>query len=307
MENDIKAAFGLITDIQYADHENGISWDQLRVRYYRDSLNLTTNAINYWKNYETQTNKKLKFIIQLGDIIDTKAKLSQIGSLESMHRVLNKLRELRQDIELLHIWGNHEFYNFLRSNLVNLPLNTARYLKQNMHTNANYYTHDVTDNLTMICLDFYEFSVIGYENDTSNDYYQRCLSLLKTYNKNQNLNDEKNVPHKHLRYLAFNGGLFANQLDWLKIELEKCQNQNKKAIVCGHVPININASNEMNLAFNCEEISEILWSHEKTVIAYFSGHFHPGGYYKETRDNHSIHHITFKAIVETLPESNSFF
>ena len=46
-----------------------------------------------------------------------------------------------------------------------------------------------------------------------------------------------------------------------------------------------------------------MWSYEKTVIAYFAGHFHDGGYFK---DEHNIHHLTFRAILETEPTCNSF-
>ena len=252
--NELKAVFGLITDIQYADCENGESWDKIRTRFYRNSLNLIDNAIAYWKDYESK-NQKLSFVIQLGDIIDAKAKRTTLGSVESMERVLNKFNQLNAP-DLLHIWGNHEMYNFLRSELNKSPLNTSSQLRQ-ATDNANYYVYDVCDTLVLICLDFYEFSVIGYENDKENSFYTECLDLLRKYNKNENLNNEKDLPAEFGHYLAFNGGLYGKQLDWLKTQLGKCKfegiyfisfvwflflihfkkNEGKKAIVCGHVPI----------------------------------------------------------------------
>jgi manganese-dependent ADP-ribose/CDP-alcohol diphosphatase len=308
--DDLKAVFGLITDIQYADCVDGQSWDKKRTRYYRNSLNLVTNAVNYWKDYEIKNDLNLNFIIQLGDLIDTKAKQTELGSLNSMLKVIEKLNELRnsneKSIDLLHIWGNHEFYNFKRSDLLKLPLNTAHYLNQNEETNANYYVYTVTDKITLICLDYYEFSVIGYENDTTNSFYLKCLDLLKKYNKNDNLNNELNLSLENQKYLAFNGGLDTKQFDWLANQLSICKSNDKKAIICGHVPINVNSSNPMNLAFNNEQITDLLFSYENTVCAYLCGHFHPGGYFKETRNNNIIHHITFSAVVETEPGKDAF-
>lgn len=304
MDNELQLVFGLITDIQYAECEDGMTWDKKRVRYYENSLNLVAKAFDYWKDIELKTNQKLKFIIQLGDLLDLKAKQSNLGSIESMNRVLSKLNEYK--VDLLHIWGNHEFYNFNRSDLVELPLNTARYLNQNIETNANYYSYELTDNLTMICLDFYDLAVIGYENDPTNDLYLKCLNLLKQYNKNENLNKDEGLLPGYLHYLAFNGGIGSIQLNWLKEQLSKCKQTNKRAIVCGHVPLDINASNSNNKALNSDEILDLLWSFDTTVVAYLCGHFHPGGYYKESRNSHSIHHITFESIVETVPESKSF-
>lgn len=222
--NEIKAVFGVITDIQYADCDDGESWDKSRTRFYRNSLNLVDNAIGYFKDFENK-HKILSFVIHLGDLIDAKAKRTELNSIESMNRVLNKLDQL--EMPVLHIWGNHEMYNFLRSELISLPLNTAKLLNQAIAT-ANYYVYDVSDNLTIICLDFYEFSVIGYENDPENSFYINSLELLRKYNKNENLNQEKGLPTEFQHYLAFNGGLYGEQLDWLKLQIEKCQSTGKK-------------------------------------------------------------------------------
>ena len=80
---------------------------------------------------------------------------------------------------------------------------------------------------------------------------------------------------------------------------------NKKAIICGHVPIREGACGKsMNhLAFNRKEILNLLGSYEGVCIAYFSGHYHNGGCFK---DNNNILHITFPAIVEASPDSECF-
>ncbi len=47
----------------------------------------------------------------------------------------------------------------------------------------------------------------------------------------------------------------------------------------------------------------MIWSFDRTVIAYFAGHDHCGGYF---RDKNNIHHITFAAVLETPPNSNAY-
>jgi manganese-dependent ADP-ribose/CDP-alcohol diphosphatase len=198
--------FGILTDIQYADVENGTSYDKKRIRYYRNSLELTKEAVSNWRLHELNNNLKMKFIIQLGDIIDLKAG-EKNESLSSLEKVLTELNRLFDDsskeTQLLHIWGNHELYNFMRHDLVKLPINTAKALGQNLETNANYYTYNVTDKLRLVCLDFYQFSLLGY--DESDERYQSALNLIRKHNKNDNLNSYENMRGHALRFCKFNG------------------------------------------------------------------------------------------------------
>jgi len=100
----ISTKIGLLTDIQYADVDDGKSYDQKRHRYYRNSLNLVKEAITNWK-----TNYDIKFLIQLGDLIDGKAKPIN-ESMKSLETVISEMKNLFTDEskqEILHIWGNH--------------------------------------------------------------------------------------------------------------------------------------------------------------------------------------------------------
>ena len=207
-----KLVFGLLTDVQYADVDDGLSHDELRKRYYRNSLNLVKEAITNWKRFEKDNNCDIKFIIQLGDLVDGKSKPFD-DSINCMQKCLNELNKLFEDKEIstdistkvLHLWGNHEFYCFKRKEIVDLPLNTARYLKQNLDTNGNYYVYDVTDKLRLICLDFYEFSILGYDEDE--DIYKRSLDFLRSRNKNEDLNSTDGMRGHAQRFSKFNGNL----------------------------------------------------------------------------------------------------
>ena len=300
-----KAAFGLITDIQYADVDDGFNFDKTKMRYYRNSLNLAKQAVESWKKYEKITETKLVCVIQLGDLLDGKSKTIN-DSLPAMNRVLNEFKEYDVVDEngrkkLLHIWGNHEFYNFKRREIVDLPLNTAKSLNQNLDTIGNYYIYDITNELRLICLDFYEFSALGFEE--SDNVYQQAVQLLRQHNKNEDLNSAKNMRGHAMRFSKFNGSTSDAQSKWFENQLKLCKENNLTAIVCGHVPLHPQASDLRCLAWNNKEILDLIWTYEKNVIAYFSGHDHDGGYF---RDKYNIHHITFPAIIETKPNSNAF-
>ena len=99
------------------------------------------------------------------------------------------------------------------------------------------------------------------------------------------------------------GGLGEEQTVWLELQLAECARSNIRAIVVGHVPVHAQASEHMCLAWDAKRVLEIMWSFNNTVIGYFCGHDHKGGYF---RDKNNIHHITFHAILETTPNSNSY-
>ena len=270
--------FCVLTDIQYADVDDGFNYDKTRLRYYRNSLNLVREAIDNWKQYESEKKVDVKFLLQLGDLIDGKSK-SINDSLPAMNKVLGELNRLFENKNsstnseampnLLHIWGNHEFYNFKRSELVTTELNTARYLKQNSHTNANYYTYKVNDKLTLICLDFYDFSCLGY--DETSDEFKKAHEYLTSHNKNTDLNSVEGMRGHAHRFTKFNGSTSDTQVVWLKEQLNICKEAGVKVIICGHLPVHPKASDPLCLAWNNKEILEIIWSFDHTVIAYFSG------------------------------------
>ncbi len=172
--------------------------------------------------------------------------------------------------KLLHIWGNHEFYNFSRDELVLTELNTAKHLNPSVHSKANYYTFRVNDKLKLICLDFYDFSCLGY--DESSDEYKKAYDYLTSHNKNEDLNSVEGMRGHALRFSKFNGSVSNEQVDWLKKELAICKEENLKVIICGHLPIHPKSTDPRCLAWNNKEILEVIWSFDKTVIAYFCGY-----------------------------------
>ena len=94
--------FGILTDVQYVDVEDGMSYDKTRHRYYRNSLKLVKEAILNWKKHEIENECKFKFLIQLGDLIDLKAK-EKGESDKSLNLVIIKIVIFRKYITLDNI------------------------------------------------------------------------------------------------------------------------------------------------------------------------------------------------------------
>ena len=292
-------SFGLLTDVQFADTENVLNYNKDRVRFFRNSINLVKEAVRHWSEIDN-----FRLIIQLGDLIDVRG----VNDRDKLLNVL--LDELKHDFkskipnfQLYHVWGNHEFYNFKRNEIVNTELNSAKLLNAKVSNHSNYYRIDVTDDLKIICLDFYEFSVIGYDEDTH--VYKDAMKYLHDKNPNEDLNDNDNLEGIERRFIAINGALSEQQLVWLKDELENLKDQKKKVLICGHQPIHPDATRIPGcLAWNFQEVLNIINSFDKTVLAYFSGHDHYGEHFFDYKTN--ILHITFDAILETQPGSNAF-
>ncbi|XP_051851527.1 manganese-dependent ADP-ribose/CDP-alcohol diphosphatase isoform X2 [Antechinus flavipes] len=179
-------SFGVISDIQYADLEDGYNFLRTKTRYYRYSLRHLQGAIEEWN----EESNHLFFVLQLGDIIDG-FNAQYKASEESLKNVLKEFKKLRAPVH--HTWGNHEFYNFSRHYLRNSKLNTKFLGDQIAHypetiPSENYYAYHFVPfpKFRFILLDAYDLSVLGM--DQSSPKYQDCMKMLKEKNPNKELN-----------------------------------------------------------------------------------------------------------------------
>lgn len=116
------------------------------------------------------------------------------------------------------------------------------------------------------------------------------------------MNSTSGLSRDHMRFVDFNGGLGEKQTKWLESQLESCESSGHRVIVCGHIPLHWKTSANRSLAWDADQVLEILRKRPGLVLAYLCGHYHPGGYHL---DKSGIHHVTFKAILET-PKGNSY-
>lgn len=309
-ESNLYFTFGVIADIQYANVPNGLNYSRTRERYYRNSLCLLRGAIKEW-NEECVAPK---FILQLGDVID--GCNSQIkASEEALKTVINHFTNCVAPVH--HIWGNHEFYNFDRTQLQQSALN-SKHLEgdivsgnmssfnvkpeiNNDDSEAFYgYHFSPFPKFRFIITDAYDLSIHGRKK--SSKKHNDSVQILKSNNKNEDTNSPEGLAEPNLHFLGFNGGFSQDQLEWLNNILNFSDCNQEKVTVIGHLPVHPVSSGPICVAWNYNEMLSMLHTHS-SVICFLAGHDHDGGYHL---DDHGIHHLTFEGVIETSPGSQAF-
>lgn len=176
--------FGIIADVQYADIDDGYNFERTRRRYYRNSLQLLTNALDSW----SKASVKPGFILQLGDLIDGLNK-PRGASDRALDTVLKAFGSSPAGVH--HVWGNHEFYNFSRSRLLQSKLNSTPHTERSLGESGPggqvyAYRFSPYPGFTFVVLDAYDVSLLGREE--SSQQYRDAFTLLKRYNNNEDLN-----------------------------------------------------------------------------------------------------------------------
>ncbi|ESP01423.1 hypothetical protein LOTGIDRAFT_149678 [Lottia gigantea] len=289
-KNQPLVTFAALSDLQYGNFDDGYNFQKTKKRYYRNSLEIQKKAVKQWK----EMSPEVEFIVHLGDIIDGFNKRHGISQ-SSLDWVIKTFEKFR----VYHLIGNHELYNFTRTELINTPLYSAGLKECQDFSSPNtsfYYTFLPHACFRIIVLDSYDISVIGWPE--SSEKHQLGLRYL-----DNNVNDDKNSPGNMTgldrRFVKFNGGVSDDQLQWLEKILKHSQDKRENILVIGHLPILSTPIDTMNLLWNYDEVLNILHQYS-CVIAYFSGHDHDGGF---GIDDHNIPHLTFPAILECPPDS----
>ncbi|XP_077594973.1 manganese-dependent ADP-ribose/CDP-alcohol diphosphatase [Stigmatopora nigra] len=292
--------FGVIADIQYADMDDGLNFLQTRRRYYRNSLGLLRQAQESWSHSATRPT----FIVQLGDIIDGFNK-SHGNSCQALERVLEEFSLCA--IEVHHVWGNHEFYNFSRSDLFRSKLNSSLLADTSLggtRAGGDIYAYSFTPypGFRFVVLDAYDVSLLGVSEDSSQ--YHSALDVIKQHNIHEDLNTPPGlIDDLEQRFSKFNGGFSKPQLDWLDSVLSLADKNDEKVTIMSHLPVHPFSTTPMCLAWNYDELLSTIQSHN-SVICFIAGHDHDGGYCLDK--NTGVHHLTLKAVIETPPDSNAF-
>ncbi|XP_077406904.1 manganese-dependent ADP-ribose/CDP-alcohol diphosphatase [Vanacampus margaritifer] len=292
--------FGVIADVQYADMEDGLNFSQTRRRYYRNSLGLLRNARESWSHSAARP----KFIIQLGDIIDGFNK-DRGASSRALEKVLEEFSLSLIDVH--HVWGNHEFYNFSRSELLCSKLNSSALADASLsgtRAGGDIYAYSFSPfrGFTFVVLDAYDVSLLGVDEDSQQ--YHCALNWIKQHNSNEDLNTPPGLcDDLDQRFSKFNGGFSKTQLDWLDSVLSLADKKREKVTIVSHLPVHPFSTAPMCLAWNFDELLSTIQSHN-SVVCFIAGHDHDGGYFLDKSTG--IHHVTLEAVIETPPESNAF-
>ncbi|KAJ7945803.1 Manganese-dependent ADP-ribose/CDP-alcohol diphosphatase [Quillaja saponaria] len=276
-------SFGLISDVQYADILDGRSFYGVP-RYYRHSIIVLQRAVERWNDHQ-----KLKFAINLGDIVDGHCPKEQ--SLNTVKEVVGVFEKFRGPV--YHLIGNHCLYNLPRSKL--LPL-----LKIQSPDGHAYYDFSPVPDFRFVVLDGYDISAIGWPHDYPSTL--EALKFLQEKNPNQDKNSPVGLVGLERRFLMFNGGIGKQQMEWLDGILQEATKLKQKVVVCCHLPLDPGASSKEALLWNYDEVMDVIHRYNCVKVC-LGGHDHKGGH---SVDSHGIHHRVLEAALECPPGTDAF-
>lgn len=274
---------GLIADVQYCDCEDDWNYERSRQRFYRTSLTHLDNALEYFQL--TGCNK----ILQVGDLIDGRCRTYK--NFSSASTLIGKRFE-SDNYETFHVTGNHELYNFSRSELRNSFIGKSSKKYQKVDTDLNYYKVNLTSQICLIVLDTYEISVLNRRDPSVVDIDRLAAEkILRENNKNESWNDP--IGARKAKFVAFNGALGSTQLKWLSEQLTECSLLDNTVIISGHIPILSTGNDPLSILWNDDEVLEII-QRFPCVKAYVCGHAH----YHEIKYTKQFIHLSLPGIIE---------
>eukprot|EP00667_Euglena_gracilis_P013374 EG_transcript_13792 len=267
-------SFGLITDLQYADLPDGVSFLGFR-RYHRASVPRLERAVAPWAQEPC-----LQFAVQLGDVVDSHTD-NRSGT--ALRAILAPLRRLPRPV--YHLPGNHDLAVLPRTALC--ALNGAAAEPAACYGVVRHGPIDV------LLLDSYDWSVVGWPANHPNR--AAALAWLRARNPNANLNIPPTKRGPAMRFVAFNGGLGPAQLRWLRRALSAAAAAGRRAVIFCHALVSpAGPGHEVALLWNYEEVLAII-DESPAAVAIFSGHFHPGGYATNSR---GVHFLVLNGTIE---------
>eukprot|EP00928_Gymnodinium_smaydae_P073244 TRINITY_DN56488_c0_g1_i1.p1 TRINITY_DN56488_c0_g1~~TRINITY_DN56488_c0_g1_i1.p1 ORF type:complete len:378 (+),score=30.97 TRINITY_DN56488_c0_g1_i1:78-1211(+) len=268
--------FGAIADVQYADIPDGWNFQRTHRRGYRSALVCLRNAVKEWVGVP-----QLSFVVDLGDIIDQQCE-SEGQSHEALARVLKEWEPL--SVPVHRLVGNHELYNFSRAEAAELIPGITPW----------YRSFKPARGWRIVVLDPYDLNVI----EKGGGVDVECgFSYLGRHNPNDlraprgSIDLAKGLSGLSRRFLPMGGGVGEAQLLWLARELELASKAGERVVVCTHLPILVDAAAAGAIAWNYDEVLEIVRTTGKDVVALvLAGHLHSGGYALDAETG--THHVT---------------
>lgn len=272
---------GLISDIQYADCEDGQDFSGIEKRHYRNALSIAKAAVKHWNEAGVEV------LVQLGDVIDGCNK--NLGASQTALAAVTEALGQCSARTRLDLIGNHELYNISRQAL---PTSGLRCCGAGGRT---YRCEPLNDHWEAVCLDPYEHALIGFASQ-SDAGFAKAVEVMQAANP-QVLRGGggdwfTGQPEDMHRFVPYNGGVSSQQLSWLDDALSDAALAGRKALVFSHVPLYRPATKFKTLVWNAEEILRVLHAHQDTVVAVFAGHDHDGGY---AVDDAGLHHVTMNS------------
>eukprot|EP00873_Tetraselmis_striata_P043645 jgi/Tetstr1/463909/TSEL_008719.t1 len=308
---------GLIADIQYADVDDVGNLSGTQWRRYRGALDTARRAVDFFNAQHAES--PLAFLLHNGDIIDHKnafdldadAPLPESVGLAALAAVLRVLDGASCRPWLFTI-GNHEMYNFTRAQLrlgvrcegIELPFCCAGGGGQLFHS---FSPHPAW---RAVVLDSYDVSIygegrgqgldagalaqLGKHNPNVAEYVAAHPEVLRTERMSGGFPYFKGLEGAAQRWVPFNGGIGAKQLQWLRQELREAAAAGQRVVVLTHLIVHPGASSGRTLLWNYQEVLGVLEAAGGgTVAAVVSGHQHEGGAFSDPATG--LHHLALRS------------
>lgn len=234
------------------------------MRKYSEVLSKTERAVKHLNESNVST------VVHLGDVIDGNENIKKTHA--DLDAVMTRLSKLAAPV--YHVLGNHCLAADREHLLDKLELSAG-----------THYFRDLSPKWRLIVLDTVDVSLDRQED---HPHYQQAKAYLETHHGEPNAKE-------------WNGGLGPDQINWLQDLLRDTAEQQKYAIVCGHMPILAEASFPQHTVWDSTLLVNLIRTYRCAVKAYFCGHYHEGGYAMKD----GIHHVTFEAILDADNDDGS--
>ena len=281
---------GVIADVQWADEEDGFNYLKTVKRCYRGAVETLGAAVDFWSAQDAPP----KFIAQLGDLLD--GRNAKPGNSKAAFDVAMG-HFARTQIGAVHVVGNHELLNFTK---VECRTNFASAL----NPSGKEYHSFVEGGVKFMVLDSFQENIILPGRPDITDAtkieitqtagFKNALAGLQANNPNDVLsgaNWMKGLEGMNKRWMPFNGGLGAEQLEWLKSELAESKAARQPVVIMSHVPFHYGACDGFTFIFDYEAALKAI-DESGVVVAVLCGHDHRGGY---CCSEGGVHHVTFQS------------
>jgi len=284
-----KFRFGAISDVQYADIDDAWNFRGTELRRYRSSLEVLRSAIEDWR----QEVPRLDFIVDLGDMIDQQCET--LGMSESaLAAVLDEWKAAPATTRgVHHLLGNHELYNFNRSELATRIEGMIPW----------YRSFSPAEGWHVIILDPYDVNAIEMNKTAA----EEGLRYLSARNPNDlraprgTVNLMEGLEASQRRFVPMGGAVGREQMEWLEGQLRNVSLQSERCILLTHLPLKPGAAVDAGLLWNYEEVLDVIGNFSNssccTVPLVLAGHDHKGGHFFDSKTQTA--HVTLPSPLST--------
>ena len=287
-----KHTFGFLADTQYADAEDGYSYDKTEKRYFRDAVAKTEALAAFFAAHDVEG------IFHLGDVIDGRHPTPAVP--DGFEAILSPLRKACSSGPVVALAGNHEFYsvskfvssglssdddvsnvhaakrNLLSHHLLGTPVDGAAENAPSPMTLLRGSYVVVPNRLRVICLDSYEISAMGGGCDAD---VAAANAMLEEHNPNEDKNSPLGMEGEDARWVGFGGALSDEQIGWMVAMLDEAEAAGEAVLLASHTPLHPHGANSYtNVVWNYPQIEPILeqYAASGTLRACLAGHDHGG-------------------------------